>query len=115
MGTDKILDYISNLDLNYIKGKSILLDNYSELKVELPEETLEINEVFNFESLISIFENFQPYFEGESIFPIFDLVGENLICLGYSEENFAEVYYFDIEFGVFKLNTSWTEFIKNLK
>jgi hypothetical protein len=55
-----------------------------------------------------------PYLDDNSVCPIIEVLGGNVICLGFSEANEGKVYYFDMDFGLYELNQTIEEFKKKL-
>jgi hypothetical protein len=105
------LIYLNPLELTEAKGKKVKVELYPEMKNEIPDKYLLIESMISKERFKEVLEFCKPILEGLSVFALFDILGGNLICIGYSEENLGFVYYFDFDFGIFKLDDSIAEFI----
>lgn len=89
---------------------------YNNLKSEIPDNVVVLEEVFPENELDDIWENFKPYLESHKIFPFIGVLGGAVICIGYGENNSGEIFYFDFDFGKIPLDgDDLNSFLKKLK
>ncbi|MFG6177467.1 hypothetical protein ACGTN6_09505 [Halomonas sp. THAF12] len=99
-----------------LSKKYIDVSFYRELKNNIPDSAIALEEVFPMSELEEIWENFKPYLEPHKIFPLIGTLGETVICIGYGKENREKIYYFDFDFGKIPLNNdNLDDFIEKLK
>jgi hypothetical protein len=105
-----VLKYWSQLETDSIENKMILCSNYPALNSEIPDDNLILESVFEKDDLDEIFSNFEPYIDDRNICPIIEVLGGNVICIGFAPSNEGRVYYFDMEFGLFELDKTLQDF-----
>lgn len=103
------------VNINALVGKTIDVSQYPLLRLAIPDQTLQIEEIFPVSEVEAILESFAPYIAEYSIKPFGEIYGNTILCLGTSEENRGKVYYFDFDFGCFELAPSLGDFIHRLK
>lgn len=111
-------------ELKYLKStigcnlpKYVDMTLYPEISKEIPSKFLEIEEVFKVEEIYQIIANFKPYLDDEvehEIQPILGVLGGSVICIGVDSVNNGEIFYYDMDFGVFKLDDNIDEFLNKL-
>lgn len=85
---------------------------YPSLRSEIPDKYIYLEALFEIDESS---EAFEPYIAEYEIAPIIAGYGNQIICVGYGENNFGKVYYFDFDFGAFNLGCSLNEFSSALK
>ncbi len=98
-----------------IIGKYIDVAQHKELSDFIPDKKLEIVEIIPPEEVTAIRERYTPYLEGIDANPIAVTLGDEMIFIGSGPKNEGNVYYVDIEFGVFKLHNSISKFLSAIK
>ena len=98
--------------LSALKGQTIDVSKFPSLESEIPDENLEISQIFPDSELDKIWDNFRPYTSGFDIKPFAEIYGNTTLCLGCSESNLGRVYYFDFDFGCIEMCGSLPEFSK---
>lgn len=96
-------------------GKYIDITQYKDMSESIPDRKLEIVEIIPPNEVGVIRERYEPYLEGIDANPIATTLGDEMIFIGDGEENKGRVYYVDLEFGVFKLHNSISEFLSAIK
>ena len=96
-------------------GKYIDVTQYKELRESIPDRKLEIIEIIPANEVKVIRERYKPYLEGIDANPIAATLGDEMIFIGSGLKNNGCVYFVDIEFGVFKLHNSISEFLSAIK
>ena len=81
----------------------------------IPDKLIELIELIDPKEFSELYDKYKPYLEGVEAYPIAVTLGDEMIFIGNGCKNDGNVYYVDIEFGVFKLNETVTEFMSNLK
>ncbi len=88
---------------------------YPALLSEVPDEVIEITEVFPMNEFETIGGRFQPFLSEHHVCPFLETLGGNVVCVGYHGENLGSIFYFDFDFGLFRLAESLGEFLSVLK
>jgi len=97
-----------------ILTKKVDVSLYNELKSKIPDEYVYLEEIFPEDEIQEIWDNYKLYLQEYKIFPFIGTLGESVICIGYDEENFGKIYYFDFDFGCFLLEENLDDFLKKL-
>jgi hypothetical protein len=87
---------------------------YPKLSIEIPDDFILIESLFNIEEMKDVYENFKPYLQEYNVFPFLETLGGNVICVGESSNNYGKIYYFDFDFGIFELDENLSCFVDNL-
>lgn len=114
----KIQNYLKNLATLQIESKMIDLRNYNHVYEEVTDYLLEIEEVIKADGddgIENILSRVQEMVEEYNIVPIIKIVGGSVICLGNQKENENHIYYYNNDFGIFKLDESIDVFISKLE
>ncbi len=88
---------------------------YPGLRAGIPDKYIYLESIFNENEIGEISEKLKPYIIGYEVVPVIAGYGNQTICVGFGENNFGKVYYFDFDFGMFNLGCSLTEFCNSLK
>ena len=97
-----------------ILTKKVNVSLYNELKRKIPDEYVYLEEVFPEDEIEEIWDNYKSYLQENKIFPFIGTLGESVICIGYDEQNYGKIYYFDFDFGDFLLENNLDSFVKKL-
>lgn len=96
--------------------KKLNTSKYKELRKEIPDDFITIEEVFPKEEIEEIWDNYKPYLSEDEIFPFLGTLGEAVICIGYGKENKGKIFYFDFDFGKIQLDhDNLSAFIEKLE
>jgi len=98
-----------------VAGKSIKVSRYPEMAEGIPDDILEIHEVFPEDELEVIAERFQPYLGEYGVVPFLCTLGDNVAAIGVEPTNWGRIYYYDSDFGIFELDSSLEEFLAGLQ
>lgn len=96
-------------------GMYIDVTQYRELSESIPDRKLEIVEIISSNEVEEVRKRYVPYLEGIDANPVAVTLGDEMIFVGNGYENKGNVYYVDLEFGVFKLHNSIVEFLSAIK
>lgn len=99
---------------SYVIGRKVDVAKYPALSKAIPDKWLEISEVFLENEIDEIWDSFAPYTEEYGVRPILGIYNNTVIGIGYFENNFGKIYYFDFDFGCFELENTLDEFIGKL-
>jgi hypothetical protein len=94
--------------------KKVDLSLYKEFEKKVPDEYVYLEEVFPEDEIEEIWDNYKSYLQEHKIFPFIGTLGESVICIGYDEQNYGKIYYFDFDFGYFLLEENLDAFVKKL-
>ena len=97
-----------------ILTKKVGASLYNELKSKIPDEYVYLEEVFPEDEIEEIWNNYKSYLQEHKVFPFIGTLGESVICIGYDEQNYGKIYYFDFDFGCFLLEENLDNFVKKL-
>jgi len=95
-------------------GKQVDVSLYPSLRDGVTDNYIVIQEAIDFHQADEASERFKPYIGEYEVFPILGTLGGNVVCIGTSETNRGIIYYYDFDFGIFKLAPSITEFMSQL-
>jgi hypothetical protein len=112
-----ILENVWKIDkVESFVSKRFLTSSHSELASAIPDEEIEIEEVFGKDEIGAIWSNYKPYLLEHNVIPFMcALGGNNVFCIGASDENLGNVYYYDFDFGIFMVNDNIMSFLSSLK
>ena len=114
-----IKNFLEDLHKNEIVKKIINLSkNYPSVKQEISMAFIEIEKVIPIEGEKGIEQVINwtlEDLEDHGIVPIAGVSSGNLLCLGVNEENKNQIFYFDYDFGMFKLDNQIKELIDKLE
>ena len=103
----EIIKRIINLSKNYSSVKEEVSMAFIEIEKVIPIEGEKgIEEVINWTS-----EDLEDY----GVVPIAGVSSGNLLCLGINEENKNQIFYFDYDFGIYKLDNQIKDLINKLE
>ncbi len=94
--------------------KKIDVSLYNKLKSKLPDEYVYLEEIFPEDEIEGIWGNYKEYLQEYKIFPFIGTLGEGVICIGFNDQNYGKIYYFDFDFGHFLLEESLDYFVKKI-
>jgi len=97
-----------------ILTKKIDVSLYENLKSKIPDKYIFLEEIFPEEEIETIWDSYKSYLQEDKIFPFIGTLGESVICIGYDEQNYGKIYYFDFDFGCFLLEEKLDVFINKL-
>ena len=97
-----------------ILTKKVDVSLYKELKIKIPDKYVYLEEIFPEDEIEEIWGNYKSYLQENKIFPFIGTLGESVICIGYDEQNYGKIYYFDFDFGDFLLENNLDGFVKKL-
>jgi hypothetical protein len=114
-----IKSFLEDLHKKKIEKKILNLSkNYPLIKKEISITFAEIDEVVPIEGENNIEEviewtlnDLREY----GIVPVITLTGGSIICLGVKDDNESQFFYFDYDFGIYKMNDTIEEFIEKLE
>lgn len=97
-----------------ILTKKLDVSLYEDLKSKIPDKYIFLEEIFPEEEIETIWDSYKSYLQEDKIFPFIGTLGESVICIGYDEQNYGKIYYFDFDFGYFLLEEKLDGFINKL-
>lgn len=109
-----ILEHSSKFDYCKFVGKKLNCSSYLNLSNEIPDKYLIIEECFINDSLLEVEVNYHQFLGEYYVYPILEILGGNVICIGYGKDNDGIIYYHDFDFGFFELNKDLRGFEENL-
>lgn len=73
-----------------------------------------VDEFFRFEQLEEVWEYLKEDLSEIGLFPIAEVRGGMLFCCKQEETNYAQIFFYDNNFGVIKVSDTLSQFIENL-
>lgn len=112
---NKLIGKIWNTSLSQeLLAKKVVVSLYPKLKEMIPDEFIYLEEIFSESEIEEIWENYKQYLNNDKIFPFIGTIGEGTICIGFGDDNYGKIYYFDFDFGCFLLDKDLDDFVHKL-
>lgn len=107
-------DYLKAINTFSIDGKRVDVSNYIQLTAEIPDRYLYLESKFEKDQLPEVYENYEPYLKEYGVFPIIEVLGGSVICVGYEPGNEGVIYYHSFDFGLFELDKTIRDFVSKI-
>ena len=114
-----IKNFLEDLHKNDIVKRIVNLSkNYPSIKEEVSMAFIEIEKVIPVEGekgIEKVIDWTLEDLEEHGVVPIAGVSSGNLLCLGVQQENKDQIFYFDYDFGMFKLDNQIKDLIDELE